>query len=61
MILGFHIIWTVLLFIIFVGIVYWAYSKSSDDRFDAAAQIPFEDEQLAESSAKAQRAENKHE
>lgn len=61
MILNFHIIWTVLLFIIFVGIVYWAFSKSSDDRFDAAAQLPFEDERLAEQSSKAQSVENKHE
>ncbi|VAW72100.1 hypothetical protein MNBD_GAMMA12-3055 [hydrothermal vent metagenome] len=66
MILNFHIVWTVLLFIIFVGIIYWAFSKSSVDRFKAAEQLPFDDEQQAENPAKTQsvkeqKVENTHE
>jgi cytochrome c oxidase cbb3-type subunit 4 len=32
-------------FVTFVGIVWWAYSPSRKSRFDADAQLPFEDEQ----------------
>lgn len=36
-----HIIWTILLIIIFIGISYWAFHKNSQHRFDQAAQLPF--------------------
>ncbi len=61
MILNFHIVWTVLLFIIFIGIIYWAFSKSSVDRFKAAEQLPFDDEQRADNSVKEKKVENTHE
>ena len=62
-ILNFHIVWTVMLVILFVGIVYWAFSSSSNDRFDAAEQLPFEDEQMDIISTKEinSQAENQHE
>jgi cytochrome c oxidase cbb3-type subunit 4 len=34
---------TVLSFIIFMGILLWAYSKGSKRGFDEAARIPFEE------------------
>ena len=42
----FHSVWTVLLLILFVGIVLWAYSSRRKQRFDAAARLPLEDEDI---------------
>ncbi len=39
-----HSYWTLLLLIIFVGIVAWAFVLRRSADFDAAAHIPFEDE-----------------
>ena len=33
---------TVLAFVIFIGIVIWAWSARNRERFDEAAQLPFE-------------------
>ena len=62
-ILHFHIGWTVVLVILFIGIVLWAYNKSSNDRFSAAEQLPFDDEHLDHESIKSEAGpvENKHE
>lgn len=38
-----HIIWTVLMFITFIGIVAWAWSSKRKKAFDEAAHIPFEE------------------
>jgi cytochrome c oxidase cbb3-type subunit IV len=35
---------TVLSLVIFLGIVWWAWSKRNQSRFDEAAQLPFKDE-----------------
>jgi len=40
----FHSIWTVLLLILFVGIVIWAFSSRRKRHFDAAARLPLEEE-----------------
>lgn len=37
-------IYTVLVFVIFIGIVFWAYSKKSKKGFDEAANLVFADE-----------------
>lgn len=37
-------IWTAVLFVIFIGIVIWAWSRRQKGRFDEAANIPFKDE-----------------
>lgn len=37
-------IFTVLVFVFFIGIVLWAYSKRSKSRFDEAANLVFDDE-----------------
>lgn len=39
-----HTIWTVLLMIIFVGIVVWAWSGRRRERFEKAARLPLEDD-----------------
>lgn len=40
----FHSVWTVVLLVIFVGIVAWAWNRRQKSRFDDAANIPFKDE-----------------
>lgn len=53
-----HSIWTVLLMVIFVGIVVWAWSGRRKRSFDAAARLPLEDEDDPATSTPG--AENKH-
>ncbi|HRN77501.1 cbb3-type cytochrome c oxidase subunit 3 [Ottowia sp.] len=33
---------TVLAFVVFIGIVVWAWSRRNKERFDEAARLPFE-------------------
>lgn len=40
-----RIVVTVLLFVAFIGIVAWAYSRRNRERFDEAAQLPFADDE----------------
>jgi cytochrome c oxidase cbb3-type subunit IV len=48
----FHSFWTVLLLVLFIGIVIWAFSSRRKQRFDAAARLPLEDDDpVSESSA----------
>lgn len=35
---------TVLFFVIFVGIVWWAYHRGNKAKFDDAANLPFEED-----------------
>ncbi|AWL11952.1 hypothetical protein HMF8227_01477 [Saliniradius amylolyticus] len=39
-----NIIWTVAVFVLFIAIVVWAYSKKSKKGFDEAANLVFDDE-----------------
>jgi cytochrome c oxidase cbb3-type subunit 4 len=39
-----HLIWTLLLFSSFIGIVIWAFSAARKQDFSEAAQLPLEDE-----------------
>lgn len=39
---------TTISFIIFLGIVYWAYSGRQKSRFDEAANLPFADDDMQE-------------
>ena len=39
-----HSIWTVVLFVVFIGIVYWAWSARRRDTFDRAARSVLEDD-----------------
>ncbi len=36
-------LYTVLMFLVFIGVCWWAYSSRSRPRFDAAARLPFEE------------------
>lgn len=35
---------TVLFFLLFIGIVWWAYHKDNRSKFESAANLPFEEE-----------------
>ena len=37
-------IWTLLVFVVFIGIVIWAYSDKQKAYFDEAAQLPLDDD-----------------
>ncbi|MBI3545271.1 MAG: cbb3-type cytochrome c oxidase subunit 3 [Gammaproteobacteria bacterium] len=39
-----HSIWTVVMFVLFIGIVAWAWSAKRKRRFDEAARMPLEDD-----------------
>jgi len=41
-----RVIITVVLFISFIGIIFWAYSSKQKSRFDEAANLPFADEEM---------------
>ena len=40
-----HSIWTVIVFIVFIGIVFWAYSGRRKKDFDEAARLVLDDDQ----------------
>jgi cytochrome c oxidase cbb3-type subunit 4 len=37
---------TVLSFLLFIGIVWWAYSRGNKDRFEDAGKLPFEEDDV---------------
>ncbi len=39
-------IWTVVVLVLFVGIVIWAWSGKQKERFDEAANIPFAEDDM---------------
>jgi cytochrome c oxidase cbb3-type subunit 4 len=43
---------TILLMVLFIGIVVWAYGKKRKKSFDEAANLPFADESLDEATMK---------
>jgi len=42
-----HSVWTVLLFVLFIGIIVWAWSAKRKRGFDEAAHLPLEDDDAA--------------
>jgi cytochrome c oxidase cbb3-type subunit 4 len=38
---------TAVFIVVFIGIVWWAYSKRNKQRFEDAGKLPFEDEDVA--------------
>jgi len=48
-----HSIWTVAVFVIFIGIVLWAYSGSRKKDFDEAARLALDDDDNTPSSSTA--------
>jgi cytochrome c oxidase cbb3-type subunit IV len=47
-----RVVATVLSFVVFLGIVAWAYSRKRKRDFDEAAQLPFRGEDFGEDAAK---------
>ncbi|MCJ2376597.1 CcoQ/FixQ family Cbb3-type cytochrome c oxidase assembly chaperone [Vibrio sp. ZSDZ34] len=47
-----HSIWTIVLFVSFIGVVWWAYGKNRKARFDEDANLVFADEQAPTSKEK---------
>lgn len=43
---------TIIVMVVFLGIVYWAYSKKNKARFDEAANVIFADDDIAEKNKK---------
>ena len=41
-------IWTIVVMVTFLGIVFWAFSSKRKAAFDEAARLPFDDEAPAE-------------
>jgi len=46
----FQSIWSIVVMITFLGIVFWAYSGKRKSAFDEAAQLPFEDDQSTDNN-----------
>ena len=42
----FHIIWTIVLLVLFIGIVLWAWSARRRKDFDEAARLPLDDDRV---------------
>ena len=42
-----HGLWTLVLIVVFVAIVVWAFSRKRKAAFDAAARIPIDDDEAA--------------
>ncbi len=52
-----HGIWTLILLIVFLGIVAWAWSAKQKKRFDEAGRLPLDDDKTP-STAQRNRVEN---
>lgn len=39
-------IWTVVVFVFFIGLVFWTYSSKRKEEFDQAAHIPFDEYEI---------------
>ena len=46
----FQSLWSIVILITFLGIVFWAYSSKRSSAFDEAARLPFDDEPPGEDS-----------
>ena len=46
----FQSLWTIVVMVIFLGIVVWAFSSKRKSAFDEAARLPFEDEPQADNN-----------
>ncbi|EPT9249539.1 cbb3-type cytochrome oxidase subunit 3 [Photobacterium damselae] len=53
-----HSIWTVFLFVSFIAIVIWAYSKRQKQRFEEAANLVFMDDEPEVSAGENDRRES---
>jgi cytochrome c oxidase cbb3-type subunit 4 len=53
-----HSIWTVVMFVVFIGIIFWAWSGRRKEAFREAANLALEDEEYVGPSQKS--GENNH-
>ena len=44
----FQSLWSIVILITFIGIVFWAYSSKRTSAFDEAARLPFDDDLSSE-------------
>ena len=42
----FHSFWTLALFLVFLGIIFWAWSSRRKSAFDDAARLPMDDDKI---------------
>ncbi|NJO14315.1 MAG: cbb3-type cytochrome c oxidase subunit 3 [Thioploca sp.] len=47
-----HSIWTIVVMVVFLSIVVWAYSSKRQVKFDEAARLPLDDDDSVETLAK---------
>ena len=40
----FHSLWTLALFVLFIAIIFWAWSSKRKDEFERAARLPLDDD-----------------
>ncbi len=57
-IMDMRVVITVVSFIVFLLIVWWAYSGRQKNRFDEAANLPFADDEMQERTVEKQQAAN---
>ena len=43
-------LWSIVILVTFLGIVFWAYSSKRKSAFDEASRLPFEDDELGGNS-----------
>ncbi|MDM8562154.1 cbb3-type cytochrome c oxidase subunit 3 [Candidatus Marithioploca araucensis] len=48
----FQSVWTIMVMVIFLGIVVWAYSRKRKPEFDEAARLPLDDDDSVEATIK---------
>ena len=48
-------IWSIVVFVTFIGIVFWAFSSKRKSDFDEAARLPFDEDELADDKKKSER------
>ena len=46
----FQALWTIVVMITFLGIVFWAYSSKRKSSFDEAARLPFDEESSSDNN-----------
>ena len=54
----FHSYWTLLLFLLFVGIIIWAWSSKRKTGFDELSRLPLEDDEFVEKTTKSEEKDN---
>jgi len=43
---NFHILWTIALFVLFIAIIFWAWSGKRKNEFDELANLPLDEERF---------------